>query len=198
MTERSERSLSFWYRALDERTRLMHELATPTTERAIQRLIDAMTTAVTTDRKVLLFGNGGSAATAQHVAAELVGRYERPGRALAAIALTTDSSIVTAVANDYGYDHVFERQIDGLARPGDVAIAFSTSGRGKNILRGLRAAKRRGATTAALLGKGGGPARRLAEEAIVVPSSRTPLIQEAHHIIMHVICNAIDRRRPRS
>jgi len=198
MSERNGRSLTFWYRALDARTRLMNELATPGMERTIDLLIDRMTTAVTRNRKVLLFGNGGSAATAQHVAAELVGRYERTGRALPAMALTADSSIVTAVANDYGYERVFERQIDGLARPGDVAIAISTSGRSKNILRGLRAATRRGATTAALLGKGGGPARRLVEVAIVVPSARTPLIQEAHHIIMHVICEAIDRRRPRS
>jgi D-sedoheptulose 7-phosphate isomerase len=176
----------------------MSELATPSMERTIEQLIDKMTTAVTRDRKVLLFGNGGSAATAQHVAAELIGRFERTGRALPAIALTTDSSILTAVANDYGYDRVFERQIDGLARPGDVAIALSTSGRSTSILRGLRAARRRETTTVALLGKGGGPARRLAEVAIVVPSSRTPLIQEAHDIIMHVVCAAIDRRRPRS
>jgi D-sedoheptulose 7-phosphate isomerase len=198
MSERSERNLTFWCRALDERTRLMNELATHSMEHTIEHLIDKMTTAVTGGRKVLLFGNGGSAATAQHVAAELVGRYERTGRALAAMALTTDSSILTAVANDYGYDRVFERQIDGLARPGDVAIAFSTSGRSTSVLRGLRAARRRGTTTVALLGKGGGPARRLAELAIVVPSSRTPLIQEAHDIIMHVVCAAIDRRRPRS
>jgi D-sedoheptulose 7-phosphate isomerase len=198
MSGRGGRNLTFWCRALDERTRLLDALATPSMERTIQQLIDRITTAVTGDGKVLLFGNGGSAATAQHVAAELVGRYERTGRALPAMALTTDSSILTAVANDYGYDRVFERQIDGLARPGDVAIAFSTSGESKNVLRGLRAATRRGATTAALLGKGGGPARRLAEVAIVVPSSRTPLIQEAHDIIMHVVCEAIDRRRARS
>ena len=126
MSERGERNLTFWCRALDERTRLMSELATPSMEQTIEQLIDKMTTAVTRDRKVLLFGNGGSAATAQHVAAELIGRFERIGRALPAIALTTDSSILTAVANDYGYDRVFERQIDGLARPGDVAIALST------------------------------------------------------------------------
>jgi D-sedoheptulose 7-phosphate isomerase len=198
MSGRGGRNLTFWCRALDERTRLLDALATPSMERTIQQLIDRITTAVTRDGKVLLFGNGGSAATAQHVAAELVGRYERTGRALPAMALTTDSSILTAVANDYGYDRVFERQIDGLARPGDVAIAFSTSGESKNVLRGLRAATRRGATTVALLGKGGGPARRLAEVAIVVPSSRTPLIQEAHDIIMHVVCEAIDRRRARS
>lgn len=198
MSGRGGRNLTFWCRALDERTRLLDALATPSMERTIQQLIDRITTAVTGDGKVLLFGNGGSAATAQHVAAELVGRYERTGRALPAMALTTDSSILTAVANDYGYDRVFERQIDGLARPGDVAIALSTSGESKNVLRGLRAATRRGATTVALLGKGGGPARRLAEVAIVVPSSRTPLIQEAHDIIMHVVCEAIDRRRARS
>ena len=144
---------------------------------------------------MLFFGNGGSAATAQHAAAELVGRYEREREALPAISLTTDTSILTAVANDYGFDRIFERQINGLAGPGDVAIALSTSGKSKNILRGLRAARAHGATTVALLGKGGGPARRLADLSIVVPSSRVPLIQEVHDVIVHVLCEAVDLRR---
>jgi D-sedoheptulose 7-phosphate isomerase len=159
------------------------------------RLADLVATTLAADGKVLFFGNGGSAATAQHAAAEFVGRYERERKALAAIALSTDTSILTAVANDYGFDRVFERQINGLAKPGDVAIALSTSGKSKNILRGLRAAKARGATTAALLGQGGGPARRLADLPIVVPSSRVPLIQEAHDVIVHVLCEAIDLGR---
>jgi D-sedoheptulose 7-phosphate isomerase len=159
------------------------------------RLADLVATTLAADGKVLFFGNGGSAATAQHAAAEFVGRYERERKALPAIALSTDTSILTAVANDYGFDRVFERQINGLAKPGDVAIALSTSGKSKNILRGLRAAKARGATTAALLGQGGGPARRLADLSIVVPSSRVPLIQEAHDAIVHVLCEAIDLGR---
>ena len=167
----------------------MSELATPSMEQTIEQLIDRMTTAVTRDRKVLFFGNGGSAATARRRGG--VGRAIRaPGRALPAIALSTDTSILTAVANDYGFDRVFERQINGLAKPGDVAIALSTSGKSKNILRGLRAGTRR---------RDGGPSRpgwRTGAAAgrlpIVVPSSRVPLIQEAHDTIVHVLCEAID------
>lgn len=191
----AERDLALWRRALQERARLLTSLARSSLGPQVMRLADLVAKALAADGKVLFFGNGGSAATAQHAAAELVGRYERERKALPAISLTTDTSILTAVANDYGFERVFERQINGLAKPGDVAIALSTSGKSKNILRGLRAAKARGVTTAALLGQGGGPARRLADLAIVVPSSRVPLIQEAHDAIVHVVCEAIDLQR---
>ena len=164
----------------------------------VMQLADLVADALLANGKILFFGNGGSAALAQHAAAELVGRFERERKALAAIALTADQSILTAVANDYGYDRVFERQIEGLARPGDVAIGLSTSGRSPNVLRGLRAATRRGAHTAALLGQGGGPARRLAKLSLVVPATRVSLIQEAHELVVHVLCEAVDQRIARS
>ncbi len=195
----AERALEFWRLALRERTSLLDELAKSPLGTQLMLLADLVVETMMADGKVLLFGNGGSAAAAQHAAAELVGRYERERKALPAIAMTTDTSILTAVANDYGYDRVFERQIESLARPGDLAIAFSTSGRSENVVRGLRAAKRRGAKTAALLGQGASPARRLADIALIVPATRVPLIQEAHELIMHVLCEEIDRRlgRPR-
>jgi D-sedoheptulose 7-phosphate isomerase len=190
-----DRHLALWRQALQERARLLTSLARSSLGTQVMRLADLVAGTLAADGKVLFFGNGGSAATAQHAAAEFVGRYERERKALPAIALSTDTSILTAVANDYGFDRVFERQINGLAKPGDVAIALSTSGKSKNILRGLRAATARGVTTAALLGQGGGPARRLADLPIVVPSSRVPLIQEAHDAIVHVLCEAIDLGR---
>lgn len=190
----ADRDLTFWRRALQERASLCDQLAAGALGRQVTRLVDLVVKTMMAGGKVLFFGNGGSAAAAQHAAAELVGRYEAERKALPAIALTTDTSILTAVANDYGYDRVFERQIEGLLRPGDVAIAFSTSGRSANVLRGLRAAKRLGAKTVALLGQGGGPARRAADLSLVVPASRVPLIQEAHELIVHVLCEEIDRR----
>ena len=189
----AEGDLTVWRRALRERARVLNALASRAMARRVMHAAGIIVDAVTTDHKVLFFGNGGSAAAAQHAAAELVGRFEKNRRALPAIALTTDQSILTAVANDYGYDRVFERQIEALAQPGDVAIAFSTSGNSKNVLRGLRAARRRGAITVALLGQGGGPARRLADLPLVVTASRVPLIQEAHELIVHVLCEEIDR-----
>jgi D-sedoheptulose 7-phosphate isomerase len=190
----AERDLVFWRRGLRDRVSLLDRLAESSLGVRVTRLADLVVETIVADGRVLLFGNGGSAAAAQHAAAELVGRYETERKALPAIALTTDTSVLTAVANDYGYNRVFERQIEGLAHPGDVAIAISTSGRSDNVLRGLRAAKRRGAKTAALLGQGGGPARGLADLPLVVPASRVALIQEAHELIVHVLCEEIDRR----
>jgi D-sedoheptulose 7-phosphate isomerase len=196
----SKLDLGLWRRALADRADLLTTLADGPLGAQVIRLADLVGDALTADRKVLIFGNGGSAALAQHVAAELVGRFEKERKALSAVALTTDLSILTAVANDYGYDRVFERQIEGLAQRGDVAIALSTSGRSPNVLLGLRAATRRGARTAALLGQDGGPARRLAGLSLVVPASRVSLIQEVHELIVHVLCEELDRRlaRPRT
>ena len=182
-----------WQRALQERTALLAALSESALGIRVMQLARLLYDEMTAGSKVLLFGNGGSAALAQHAAAELIGRFEKKRQALPAIALTTDLSILTAVANDYGYDRVFERQIEGLAQPGDVAVALSTSGRSPNVLRGLRAARRRGATTVALLGGNGGPARALADVPIIVPTSRVSLIQETHELIVHVLCEEIDR-----
>ena len=190
----SQRDLGLWRRALADRADLLTSLAKGPLGAQVFRLSNLVGHALEADRKVLFFGNGGSAALAQHAAAELVGRFEKKRKALAALALTTDLSVLTAVANDYGYDRVFERQIESLACRGDVAIALSASGRSPNVLRGLRAATRCGARTAALLGQGGGLARELAGLALIVPASRVSLIQEVHELIVHVLCEQVDRR----
>jgi phosphoheptose isomerase len=143
--------------------------------------------------KLLFFGNGGSAADAQHLAAEFVGRYKRDRRSLPVIALTTDTSALTAIGNDYGFGAVFSRQIEGIGRPGDVAIAITTSGASQNIIEALDVARKRGLGTICLSGKGGGRAAELCDIAIVVPSDETARIQECHITIGHVICELVDR-----
>jgi D-sedoheptulose 7-phosphate isomerase len=142
--------------------------------------------------KILVMGNGGSAADAQHFAAELVGRYKRERAALPAIALTTDTSILTAVANDYSYADVFRRQVEAHAKPGDVVIGISTSGNSENVMRALAAARERGARTIALAGGTGGKMRPLADLALVAPSDDTPRIQEAHITFIHIICDLVE------
>ena len=143
--------------------------------------------------KVLLFGNGGSAADAQHIAAELVGRFSTDRRALPAIALTTDTSTLTAVANDLGFEQVFARQIEALGQRGDVAFAISTSGGSPNVLAGVGAARERGLRVVALTGGDGGALAATADVAIVVPSTSTPRIQEGHLALEHAICEAVER-----
>ena len=142
--------------------------------------------------KVLVFGNGGSAADAQHFAAELSGRYRGERVPLAGIALTTDTSALTAIANDYGYDEVFARQVRALGRRGDVAIGISTSGNSESVCRGLVAARELGAATIAFGGGGGGRMASLADHVVLVPSSTTARIQEAHALFFHVVCDAIE------
>lgn len=142
--------------------------------------------------KIFLFGNGGSAADAQHIAAELTGRYKSERESLPAIALTTDTSALTAIGNDYGYESVFSRQLAGLCRAGDLAIGISTSGNSQNVLKALETAKQRGVKTIGLSGRDGGRMNELCELNIIVPSSNTPKIQEMHITIGHIICQAID------
>lgn len=143
--------------------------------------------------KVLLLGNGGSAADAQHIAAELIGRFERERRPLPAIALPANTSSVTAVANDYGYEFTFARQVEALAQEGDVVIAISTSGDSPNVLEAVKAAQENGTKTIGLSGRGGGKLRELAELCITVPSDSTPRIQEAHIAIGHIVCSLVER-----
>ena len=142
--------------------------------------------------KLLAMGNGGSAADAQHIVAEMVGRYRRERRPLPAIALTVDPSITTAVSNDYGFDEVFARQVRAHARAGDIVLGISTSGNSENVVRGLRAARELGATTLVLAGATGGRLRELADCALLAPSTETPRIQEAHVTIVHLLCDLID------
>lgn len=145
-------------------------------------------------RKVLLCGNGGSAADAQHIAAELVGQYERKRRAWPAIALTTDTSALTAVSNDCGFEEVFARQIEALAQTGDLLIAISTSGKSPNVLKAVEKAKKLGCSTIALSGAAGEPLSSLCDRAVVVPSQRTSRVQEAHITIGHLWCEMVDIR----
>jgi D-sedoheptulose 7-phosphate isomerase len=143
---------------------------------------------------LLIFGNGGSAADAQHVAADLVGRFQRERRALAAIALTTDTSVLTAVGNDYSFEKVFTRQIEALGKPGDVAFGISTSGESTNVVAALELARARGLATIALTGRDGGRAGGLATVHIHVPSPVTARVQEVHRTILHVICDIVERQ----
>ena len=144
--------------------------------------------------KLLIFGNGGSAADAQHIAAELIIRYKADRPAISAIALTTDSSALTACGNDLGFDALFERQIEGLARENDVAVGISTSGNSANVLKGLRQAKAMGLQTVGLTGGTGGQMQSSCDALIVVPSSVTARIQEMHIMIGHVLCKALEQR----
>jgi D-sedoheptulose 7-phosphate isomerase len=142
--------------------------------------------------RVFTFGNGGSAADAQHFAEELVGRFQRERRPLPAQSLSADGSLLTCIGNDYSFDGVFERQVRGFVRPGDVAIGFSTSGRSPNVVAGLAAARELGATTALFAGGDGGPAAAHADHALVVPETATARIQEMHVLLLHVVLDQVD------
>jgi D-sedoheptulose 7-phosphate isomerase len=152
----------------------------------------AMADALKGGRKLLVFGNGGSAADAQHLSSELVGRFQKERAALPAIALTVDASILTSVANDYSFKHVFVRQIDALGQPGDVAVGISTSGESPNVLLALQAARARGLKTIALTGRDGGTIGAAAEIHVNVPDQNTARVQEVHRTILHVICEVIE------
>ncbi len=156
------------------------------------RLVAACRDALAKGGKILFFGNGGSAADAQHLAAELVVRYRTERPAMAAIALTTDTSILTACANDYSFDAVFARQVEALARPGDVAIGISTSGKSPNVLRALEAARRLGVVAAGFTGGDGGAMRDLCDPVLVVPSRTVARIQEMHILVGHALCDALE------
>jgi len=145
------------------------------------------------DGKILILGNGGSAADAQHIAAELVGRYKSERKGLAAIALTTDTSIITSISNDYGYSNVFERQIEALANERDVVIGISTGGTSKNVINALKLANKIGCKVIGLSGKDGGNLNSISNINVVVPSNNTPRIQEMHILIGHTICQLIDQ-----
>jgi D-sedoheptulose 7-phosphate isomerase len=157
--------------------------------------VDTAFAALVNNNKILACGNGGSAADAQHFVAELVGRFERDRLPLAGIALSTDSSIMTAVGNDYGFDHIFERQVMALGQPGDVLVAISTSGNSPNVLRSIEAAHDRDMTVIALTGKGGGKIGEQLYETdihLCVPHDRTMRIQEVHIVLLHALCDGID------
>src|SRR5205823_1942008 len=153
----------------------------------------AVVGALVEGRKVLLFGNGGSAADAQHVAAELVGRFVRERKPLAAIALSTDTSVLTAIGNDEGYDRVFARQIEALGRDGDVAIAITTSGGSANVVAGLRTAKERRLRTIGFTGRDGGRVGGIVDIHVNVPSDSTPRVQEVQRTLLHAVCELVEK-----
>jgi D-sedoheptulose 7-phosphate isomerase len=168
-------------------------LSSPSTIATIAIVGEILVGAFEQGHKVLLFGNGGSAADAQHIAAEFVGRFAFDRRALPALALSVNASCVTAIGNDYGFDVVFSRQIEALGRPGDVAIGISTSGKSENVLRGLRAATEAGLRTIAFTGCKGGRLSNAAEHCICAPSNETPRIQECHILVGHIIAEVVER-----
>jgi D-sedoheptulose 7-phosphate isomerase len=160
----------------------------------IERIVDCFYRALTAGCKVLLAGNGGSAGDAQHLAGEFLSRLNYDRDPLAAVALTTDSSVLTAIGNDYGYERVFERQILGLGRPGDVFVGISTSGRSPNILRAIEAARRKGLTVVGFTGRMGGEMASCCDLCLCAPADTTPLIQQIHITAGHVVCGLVEER----
>ena len=159
----------------------------------IMSIVELIVTAYKTGKKVVLFGNGGSAADAQHIAGELVGRFKLERKPLRAIALTTDTSVITSITNDYGFDHVFSRQIEALVDESDIVIGISTSGKSPNVLQALQVAHAKGAKIVGLTGKHGTELQKLSDVTIMVPSDNTPRIQEAHITIGHILCELVER-----
>jgi D-sedoheptulose 7-phosphate isomerase len=160
----------------------------------VEGIVDALVTALRTGKKVLWCGNGGSAAEAQHMAAELSGRYlrERPG--LHSEALSVNSSTLTCVGNDYGFDYVFARQVEAFAHPGDVVIGMTTSGSSRNVVLALEAAKQRGAVAVAFTGNGGGAVADVADYALIGPDGYAAIVQEVHQVMAHIVCDLVEQR----
>jgi len=169
-------------------------LGQPAVLQCIMQIANAIAESLQRGGKVLFFGNGGSAADAQHFAAELVGRYLHDRKALAAIALSVNTSAVTAIANDYSYDEIFSRQIEAFGRAGDVAVGISTSGTSPNVVLGLEAAKRAGLVTVALTGSSGHDLSDSTDFCVCVPSDDTPRIQETHVLLGHIVCELVESR----
>jgi D-sedoheptulose 7-phosphate isomerase len=159
----------------------------------IAKITELVISCLKHQNKVIIFGNGGSAADSQHITAEFIGRFQRDRKSLPAIALTTNTSILTAVANDYGYKEIFSKQIEGLAQEGDLVIGISTSGNAKNVIVGINKAKEIGLKTIALTGCDGGELSKIADLSLIVPSNVTARIQESHITIGHIICELVEK-----
>ena len=162
-------------------------------EKSIQNVIDKIISCFENGNKIIIFGNGGSAADAQHISGELVGRFKINRNPLPALALTTDTSVLTAIANDFGYDHCFERQVDAFVKDGDVVIGLSTSGNSTSIISASQVAKKKGAKTIAFTGKGGGTIKDQVDVCLEIPSTDTARIQECHITIGHILCSIIEK-----
>jgi D-sedoheptulose 7-phosphate isomerase len=170
----------------------LHEAARRGSQADVLRVVDVLAAAFREGRRALVFGNGGSASDAQHFAAEFVGRFQKERRAVAAIALTTDTSILTAIGNDYTFDRVFARQVEALGESGDVAIGITTSGGSKNVVEAFRVARERGLSTIAVTGRDGGEAGRMADVHLNVPDRSAARVQEVHRTLLHVICELVE------
>lgn len=174
-----------------------HREVIATVERELSPMIAEMVTLMVdtfaNGGKLLVMGNGGSAADAQHFVAEIVGRYKMERRGLPAIALSTDTSILTAIGNDYGFDRVFYRQVEALAAPGDLVVGISTSGNSPNVQLALELAREKGCRTVGLLGKDGGTIKNVCDLALIVPTNDTPRVQEGHITIIHIVCDLLEK-----
>jgi D-sedoheptulose 7-phosphate isomerase len=158
----------------------------------IEQIANKLVACLKGGNKIIFFGNGGSASDSQHLAAEFVGRYEKERRALPAISLTVDTSALTAIGNDYGYDRVFERQLEALGKKGDVAFAISTSGNSKNVIVAVKKAREMGVFTVGFLGRDGGELKSMVDLPVVIPHKKTSRIQESHIMIGHILCECVD------
>jgi D-sedoheptulose 7-phosphate isomerase len=183
-------SISVFQHAMKEHVRVIQAMASQCP--SLERIAVEMTRALLNGKKILWCGNGGSAADSQHLAAELMGRFRRERRGLPSIALTTDTSALTAIGNDYGYEKIFQRQVEALCVPGDVLVGISTSGNSKNVCAALSAARQIGAFTGAMTGEGGGAMARIAEVTFCVPSQDTARIQEGHILCGHMLCDWVE------
>jgi D-sedoheptulose 7-phosphate isomerase len=160
----------------------------------IAEMSSLISSALANGNKLLVMGNGGSAADSQHFVAEIVGRFKMERKALPAIALSTDTSILTAIGNDYGFESIFSRQVEALATAGDIVVGLSTSGNSPNVLKALNAARERGCRTIGLLGKDGGSINAVCDLSLVVPTTDTPRIQEGHITIIHIVCDLVEKK----
>ncbi|MBC8553843.1 MAG: D-sedoheptulose 7-phosphate isomerase [Candidatus Brocadiales bacterium] len=178
--------------SLNESINIKTELLSSSVETVIQ-IANILIEAFQAGHSLFLMGNGGSAADAQHISGELVGRFKKNRKPLPALALTTDTSVLTAIANDFGYDHCFERQVDAFVKDGDIVIGLSTSGNSSSIINAALVAKRKGARTIAFTGKGGGRLKDHVDVCLEIPSTDTARIQECHITIGHILCSIIEK-----
>ena len=180
---------------LEQSTKIIADLHDLSDE--INKTANLIITAINKNRKIIIIGNGGSAADAQHIAAEFLGRYKLKRKSIPAIALTSNSSTTTAIANDYDFSDVFSRQCESLVSKGDIVIGISTSGNSENVVKGLRTSKKNGGLTIGLLGNKGGKIKNIVDVPLIVKDASTPRIQEAHRVIYHIICEIVEEELAR-
>ena len=182
-------------KTLERSTKIITELSDLSDE--INKTANLIVTAINKNRKIIIIGNGGSAADAQHIAAEFLGRYKLKRKSIPAIALTSNSSTTTAIANDYDFSNIFSRQCESLVSKGDVVIGISTSGNSENVVKGLRTSSKNGGLTIGLLGNKGGKIKNIVDVSLIVKDTSTPRIQEAHRVIYHIICEIVEEELAR-